>query len=94
MGGDQGQHAAGLQGVDGLGEEIIVQGQLLAVIVELEVGEGHVADHRVDAVLGQLGVAEVLDADVLAGVERPGDAAGYGIQFNADEARSLLCPGS
>ena len=30
MGGDQGQHAAGLQGVDGLGEEVIVQGQLLA----------------------------------------------------------------
>ena len=68
---DQGQHAAGLQGVDGLGEEVIVQRQLLPVIVELEVGEGHVADHRVDAVLGQLGVAEVLDADVLAGVAVP-----------------------
>ena len=27
--GDQGQHAAGLQGVDGLGEEVIVQRQLL-----------------------------------------------------------------
>ena len=50
---DQGQHAAGLQGVDGLGEEVIMQGELLAVIVELEVGERHVADHRVDAVLGQ-----------------------------------------
>ena len=94
MGRDQGQHAAGLQGVDGLGEEIIVQGQLLAVIVELEVGEGHVADHRVDAVLGQLGVAEVLDADVVFGVERPGDAAGDGIQFDADEVRPFACPGS
>ncbi len=35
------------------------------LIVELEVGERHVADHRVDAVFGQLGVAETLDADVL-----------------------------
>ena len=89
---DQGQHAAGLQGVDGLGEEVIVQGQLLAVIVELEVGEGHVADHGVDAVLGQLGVAEILDADVVVGVERPGDAAGDGIQFDADEAHALGLP--
>ena len=71
-----------------------MQGQLLAVIVELEVGEGHVADYRVNAVLGQLGVAEILDADVVAGVDRPGDAAGYGVEFNADEAVSLLCPGS
>ena len=30
MRGDQGQHAAGLQGVDGLGEEVIMQRQLLA----------------------------------------------------------------
>ena len=89
MRGDQGQHAAGLQGVDGLGEEEIVQGQLLAAIVELEVGEGHVADHRVDAVFGQRGVAEILDADVVAGVECSGDPAGDGIQFDADEA----CPG-
>ena len=91
---DQGQHAAGLQGVDGLGEEVIMQGELLPVIVELEVGERHVADHRVNAVFGQLGVAEILDADVLVGVERSGDAPGDGIQFNADEALSLLCPGS
>ena len=91
---DQGQHAAGFQGVDGLGEEVIVQGQLLPVIVELQVGERHVADHRVDAVLGQLGVAEALDADVLAGVECLGDAAGDGIQLDADEAHPLACPGS
>ena len=92
--GDQCQHAAGLQGVDGLGEEVIVQRQLLAVIVELEVGERHVADHRVDAVLGQPRVAEVLDADVLVGVERLGDAAGDGIQLDADEALAAGWPGS
>jgi len=49
-----------------------VQGQLLPPVVELHVGERHVADHGVDAVLGELGVAEVLDADVVAGVERFG----------------------
>ena len=48
MAGDQGQDAAGLQGVNGLGEEEIVQGELLAAVVELDVGERHVADHRVD----------------------------------------------
>ena len=90
--GDQGQDAAGLQGVDGLGEEVIVQRQLLAAIVELEVGERHVADHGVDAVLGQLRVAEVLDADVVVGVQRSGDAAGDGIQLDADEAHALRRP--
>ena len=69
---DQGQHAAGLQGVDGLGEEEIVQRQLLPVIIELQVGERDVADHGVDAVLGQPGVAEVLDADVVARDAAPG----------------------
>ena len=68
---DQGQDAAGLQGVDGFGEEVIVQGQLLPVIVELEVGERHVADHGVNAVFGQSRVAEILDADVVVGVDAP-----------------------
>ena len=49
-------------------------------IFELDVGEGHVADHRVDAALGQLRVAEILDADVGLRVERPGDAAGDAVQ--------------
>ena len=51
---DQCQHAAGFQGVDGLGEEVIMQGKLLAAIVELQVGERHVADDGVNAVFGQL----------------------------------------
>ena len=41
---------------------------------------------------GSLRVAEVLDADVLAGMERLGDAAGDGIQFDADEAHAPGCP--
>ena len=83
---DQGQHAAGLQGVDRLGEEKIVQGKLLPVIVELHVGERHVADHGVD--FGQSGVAEVFDADVGIGMQRLGDAAGDGVHLDADKA----CP--
>ena len=84
---DQGQDAAGLQCVNGLGEEVIMEGQLLPLVVELEVGERHVADHRVNAVFGQLRVGEALDADVVFGVERLGDAAGDAIQLDADESR-------
>ena len=87
---DHGQHAAGLQGVDGLGQEEVMQRQLLPVIVELEVGEGHVAYHRVDAVLGQLGVAEILDADVVFGVKKLCDSAGDRVQFDANEMRPTL----
>ena len=84
--GDQGEDAAGLQGVDGLGEEVVVQRQLLPAVVELDVGEGHVADHGVDAVRGQSRVAEVLDADV---ADRDGGARAMRpemlVQFDADE---------
>ncbi len=73
-----------------LAKKIVVQRELLPVVVELEVGERHVADHGVDAILRQLGVAEILDADVLAGMECLGDAAGDGIEFDADEAHARL----
>jgi hypothetical protein len=46
---DQGQDAAGLQGVNGFGEEVIIQGKLLPLVFEFEIGERHVADHGVDA---------------------------------------------
>ncbi len=50
--GDQRHHASGLQGVDGFGKEVVMQGELLTAIVELEVCERHIADHGVNAVLG------------------------------------------
>ncbi len=83
------QHAAGLEGVDGLGEEVVVQSELVPAIVELQVGEGHVADHRINAVFGQAGIAEVLDADVLVGVQRFGDTTRNAVQFHADETHSV-----
>ena len=49
---------------------------------------------RVDATLGQARVAEVLDADVLVGMECLGDAAGDGVQFDADEAHPSRGHGS
>ena len=83
---DQGQDPAGLQGVEGLGEEEVMQGELLAVIVEANVGEGDVADDRIDPVRGQAGPLEVLDADVGLRVQGSGDAAGDLVQLDADEA--------
>ena len=45
-----------------------MQGQPCAGIGESEIGEGDIADDRVDAVFGQAGIAEILDADVMAGM--------------------------
>ena len=87
--GDQGEDAAGLHGVQRLCDEEIVQRQLAATVVELHVGEGRIADRRVEAILGQLRVAEILDADVGSGVEGAGDAAGDRIELDADEAHAL-----
>src|SRR5579871_10207 len=84
------QHAAGLQGVDGLGEEVVMERELLSLISELQVGKGDVADGRVDAICGQLRVAETLDADVVARMKGLGNAAGDGVQLDADEARPRL----
>ena len=70
--GHQGQHAAWLQGVEGLGQKEVMQGEAHPVVVQAEIGEGHIADDGVDAALGQAGVAEVFDADVVAGVAARG----------------------
>jgi len=78
---------ARLQSVDGFGEEVIVQGQFLPAVIELEIGKGHVADDGVDAVFGQRRVAEALDADVVFRMQRLGDPPRDGIHFDADKAR-------
>ena len=46
--GHQGQHAARLQRVEGLGEKEVMQGEAHAVVVEPEIGERHVADDGVE----------------------------------------------
>ena len=86
--GHQGQHATRLQGVEGLGEKEVMQGQAHPVVVQAEIGEGHVAEDGVNAVLGQAGVAEVFDADVVAGVQHAGDPSGEAVELHADEAHA------
>ena len=66
-----------------------MQRELLPVIIELQIGERHVADHGVDAILGQFGVAEILDADVRFGMKCFGNAAGNRIHLDADETHPL-----
>ena len=63
---DEGEDAAGPQGVERLREEVVVEREPLAVVLELHVGERRVPDDGVDAPLGEPRVAEVLDADVVA----------------------------
>src|SRR5262245_27660792 len=58
-------------------------------MVQLDVGKRDVADDRVDAALRELRVTEVLDADILAGVEGTGDAAGDQVQLDADETHAI-----
>jgi len=64
-----------------------MQGEALPAVVEFHVGEWHIPNHRVE--FGQAGVAEVLDADVLAGVKRPGDPAGDAVLLHTDEPHAL-----
>ena len=65
-----------------------MQGEAHPVVVQPEIGERHVADDGVDAVLGQAGVAEVFDADVVAGVQHAGDPSGEAVELHADEAHA------
>ena len=71
MRGDDRQDAAGLQRIQRLGNEVIMECQPLAVIVELDIGKRRIADHGVDLAFGQPGVAETLDADVGFGMRVP-----------------------
>ena len=64
--GDEGQDAAGPQGVERFREEEVVEREPRAAVLELHVGKRRVPDDGVDAPLGELRVAEVLDADVVA----------------------------
>jgi len=90
MRGDERQHSPRLQGIDRFGEEIIVQREFPAVVVELEVRERDVADDGIDAVFREFGIAEAFNTDVVAGMDCFGDAAGDGIEFDADEPLSWL----
>ena len=65
-----------------------MQGEACPVVVQPEVGKRDIADHRVNAVRWEAGVAEVFDADVVAGVQHAGDTPGEAVQLHADEAHA------
>ena len=60
-----------------------MEGELLSVIVEFQIGEGDVADYRIK--FGQNAVAEILDTDILAGMPCFGDSPGDAVKFYPDE---------
>jgi hypothetical protein len=59
-------------------------------MIEFEIGEHQVADHRVGAVLGQLGVVETFDADVVLRMNGSRNATGEGVEFDAGETLAGL----
>jgi hypothetical protein len=79
----------GLDGADWSTRREIIR----TLVKRIEIGEGDVADHAVQAVVEQARVAKVFDADVLIRVERTGDAAGDAIQLDADEAHTFWSQG-
>ena len=85
----EGEDAAGPQGVERFREEVVVEREPLAVVLELHVGKRRVPDDGVDAPLGEPRVAEVLDADVVVREEGPGDSARERIELDADEVHPL-----
>ena len=52
--GDEGEDPAGLQSVDGLREEEVMEREPLAAVGELHIGKRRVADNRVDGLSGSL----------------------------------------
>ena len=63
--------------------------EFFAAKVELEIGEGRIADHRINFSRGQAGVLEILDADIGSGMERPRDAAGNAFHLDTDKPHVL-----
>src|SRR5262249_7912943 len=72
--GDQGEHSARPESVDGLREAEIVKRHPHAAVGNPDVGKGRVPDDGIDP-LGELGVSEALDANVLAWMKSPRDPA-------------------
>ena len=70
-----------------------MQGEPCPVVVQPEIGERHVADDGINAVRWEADVAEVLDADVMAGVQHAGDTPRETVQFDADKAHACRSVG-
>ena len=72
--GHEGEHPAGLQAVERLREEIVVEGVSLPTVFQFHVRKGRIADDGVEGPLGEPRVPEALDADLVLRVKGPGDS--------------------
>ena len=90
-GGDKGDHAARTHLVDGLGEEVVVNGKtelIVSPVVDLIVAKGHVADGEVEEVTPVRGF-KAGDGDVGLGIKLLSDAPGDAVQLHAVQAAGL-----
>ena len=81
----EGQHATGLEDIEGLCQKKSCEGEAATGIHEFEVSEGHVADDSVNAILRQTRIAEVFNADVVSGMQCACDTSGEGVELYTDE---------
>ena len=89
--GDKGHHAARTHLVDGLGKEIVVDGEaqlVIGLVVHLVVAEGYIPDTEVEEV-PPVGGLETGHLDVRLRVQLLGDAPGDGVQLHTVEAAAL-----
>ena len=90
-GGDKGDHAARTHLVDGLGEEVVVNGKtelVVSPVVDLIVAKGHVADGEVEEV-APVCRFKARDGDVGLGVKLLRDAPGDAVQLHTVQAAGL-----
>ena len=86
--GDKGHHAPRTHLVDGLGKEIVVDGEaqlVIGLVVHLVVAEGYIPDTEVEEV-PPVGGLETGHLDVRLRVQLLGDAPGDGVQLHTIEA--------
>ena len=81
----------GFKAIDALGEEEIMDGPLLAGIVDIDVAERRIADHGVDG--RDAAILEAFDADIGLRMQGTGDPPGHRIQLDADESLAGLALG-
>ena len=90
-GGDKGNHSARTHLVDGLGEEVVVNGKtelVVSPVVDLIVAKGHVADGEVEEVT-PVRRFKARDGDVGLGIKLLRDAPGDAVQLHTVQAAGL-----
>ena len=92
LGSDKGHHAARAHLVQRLGDEVVVDEQVLTVIapvMDLVLAKGHVAHGKVKEIVRVIGVLKAVHGDVRFLIELLGNPPGEGIQLHAVELRTL-----